>query len=269
MLARIAENIYWLGRYVERVDDMLRLLEVQEETGLTAEVVPTAPMRQWAHPRQLPAPVTIGVYPIERGDPHQRAPHEHIDLVYFTRPLPGTPLDLPENHEAWRWVSAETLRDRATLPGPDGSETPIAEDVRLLGLDAIEAQLRLAGISRVAIDSMWPGVTDSPWISFLIYLVVFDFVDYWLHRAQHGFSWWWALHSLHHSQRQVTVWSDDRNHILDDLLMTLALVVFAQVVGVQPDDYILILMIGRLVDHAFEVVPTGTIRDRADRKSVV
>ena len=27
------------------------------------------------------------------------------------------------------------------------------------------------------------------------------------------FSWWWALHSLHHSQRQVTVWSDDRNHI--------------------------------------------------------
>ncbi|NDD29665.1 MAG: hypothetical protein EB084_15510 [Proteobacteria bacterium] len=33
MLARIAENIYWLGRYVERVDDMLRLLEVQEETG--------------------------------------------------------------------------------------------------------------------------------------------------------------------------------------------------------------------------------------------
>lgn len=33
MLARIAENMYWLGRYVERVDDMLRLLEVQEETG--------------------------------------------------------------------------------------------------------------------------------------------------------------------------------------------------------------------------------------------
>ena len=53
-----------------------------------------------------------------------------------------------------------------------------------------------------------------------------------------GFGWWWALHSLHHSQRQVTVWSDDRNHIVDDLLMTLALVVFAQFVGVQPDDYI-------------------------------
>jgi uncharacterized alpha-E superfamily protein len=40
MLARIAENIYWLGRYVERVDDMLRLLEVQEETGGEAGAQP-------------------------------------------------------------------------------------------------------------------------------------------------------------------------------------------------------------------------------------
>lgn len=40
MLARIAENIYWLGRYVERADDMLRLLEVQEETGSEAGAQP-------------------------------------------------------------------------------------------------------------------------------------------------------------------------------------------------------------------------------------
>lgn len=40
MLARIAENIYWLGRYVERADDMLRLLEVQEETGEEAGAQP-------------------------------------------------------------------------------------------------------------------------------------------------------------------------------------------------------------------------------------
>lgn len=40
MLARIAESIYWLGRYVERVDDMLRLLEVQEETGSEAGAQP-------------------------------------------------------------------------------------------------------------------------------------------------------------------------------------------------------------------------------------
>jgi sterol desaturase/sphingolipid hydroxylase (fatty acid hydroxylase superfamily) len=25
--------------------------------------------------------------------------------------------------------------------------------------------------------------------------VVFDLLDYWLHRAQHQFNWWWALHA--------------------------------------------------------------------------
>jgi peptidoglycan/xylan/chitin deacetylase (PgdA/CDA1 family) len=68
------------------------------------------------------------------------------------------------------------------------------------------------------LDEVWPGVTDVPWLSFAIYLLVFDFVDYWMHRGQHQFNWWWGLHSLHHSQRQMTMWSDNRNHLLDDLL---------------------------------------------------
>ena len=95
--------------------------------------------------------------------------------------------------------------------------------------------------------------------------MLYDFAAYWLHRAQHRFSWWWALHSLHHSQRRVTVWSDDRNHIVDDLLMTLALVLFAQFVGVQPDDYILILMIGRLIEswsHANVDMSFGRVGER-------
>jgi uncharacterized alpha-E superfamily protein len=40
MLARIAETMYWLGRYVERVDDTLRLLEVQEETASESDSHP-------------------------------------------------------------------------------------------------------------------------------------------------------------------------------------------------------------------------------------
>src|SRR6185312_4110189 len=55
-------------------------------------------------------------------------------------------------------------------------------------------------------------------------------------------------HSLHHSQRRVTAWTDDRNHILDELLVNLVLAVFAQFVGVQPDDFVLILIVGRLVE---------------------
>lgn len=129
----------------------------------------------------------------------------------------------------------------------------------------IEHLVRAWGYAPPRLERMLPWLHDSALASFLVYFILYDFAAYWLHRAQHRFGWWWALHSLHHSQRQVTVWSDDRNHVVDDLLMTLALVVFAQFVGVQPDDYILILMIGRLVEswsHANVDVSFGRVGER-------
>jgi hypothetical protein len=85
----------------------------------------------------LPPPVTIGVYDIERGDPHQPLAHQHIDLVYFTRPLEGEVLTLPNGGEGWLWVSEAALRDRAMLSCPGGGEAAVPEDVRRLGLEAI------------------------------------------------------------------------------------------------------------------------------------
>ncbi|MEO8656753.1 MAG: sterol desaturase family protein, partial [Ramlibacter sp.] len=83
--------------------------------------------------------------------------------------------------------------------------------------DRLFGSLRVAGIGTVHLDQVWPGVTELPIVSFAIYLVVFDFAAYWIHRAQHRANWWWSLHSLHHAQRQLTMWSDNRNHLLDDL----------------------------------------------------
>jgi 8-oxo-dGTP pyrophosphatase MutT (NUDIX family) len=134
----------WLppGGHIEPDEDPVEavLREVQEETGFIAELVPAEPPYRWAHPRQLPPPATIGVYDIERGDPHLREPHQHIDLVYFTRPLGAQPLDLPQDGLGWLWIGEDALRSQAPLARPDGGgEAPIAEDVRLLALDAIEA----------------------------------------------------------------------------------------------------------------------------------
>lgn len=33
MLARVAENLYWLGRYIERAENQARLIEVERQTG--------------------------------------------------------------------------------------------------------------------------------------------------------------------------------------------------------------------------------------------
>lgn len=133
----------WLppGGHIEVDEDPIEavLREVREETGLAAEVVPTAPALGVAQPRQLPPPVTIGVYDIERGDPHLPRAHQHIDLVYFTRPLAGQALALPDGAEGWLWVSEAALRGRAALPCPGGGEAAVPEDVRRLGLEAIAA----------------------------------------------------------------------------------------------------------------------------------
>jgi sterol desaturase/sphingolipid hydroxylase (fatty acid hydroxylase superfamily) len=116
--------------------------------------------------------------------------------------------------------------------------------------DALFGSLRVAGWSTfhldLAVGSLWPGVLDHPLASLALYLVVFDFVDYWLHRGQHQLQWWWQLHALHHSQRQMTMWSDNRNHLLDDLIRDSVLVLVAQAIGVAPGQFIAIVAITQL-----------------------
>lgn len=153
-----------------------------------------------------------------------------------------------------RWRPVEAVTDRATV------RTDILYTlIHRLGLfrvglflvvepftDSLFGALRVAGVSTFQLDGVWPGVTDIPWVSLLLYLAVFDFVDYWIHRGQHHFEWWWRLHSLHHAQRQMTMWSDNRNHLLDDLLRDTILVVVAQLIGVAPGQFIAIVAITQL-----------------------
>jgi sterol desaturase/sphingolipid hydroxylase (fatty acid hydroxylase superfamily) len=147
-----------------------------------------------------------------------------------------------------RWRPVEAVTDRATI------RTDILYTVvHRLGLfrvvlffavtpwfDEVFGALRVAGWQTFHLDAFWPGVSDQPAVSLLIYLVILDFFDYWLHRSQHHFEWWWKLHALHHAQRQMTMWSDNRNHLLDDLLRDCLLVVLAQMIGMAPGQFVAI-----------------------------
>lgn len=88
------------------------------------------------------------------------------------------------------------------------------------------------------LDAWWPGVTDQAWVSFLIYLVVLDAFNYGIHRAQHQVHVWWQLHALHHSQRQMTLWSDQRNHLLDDACVAFLTALLLHGLGVPPSQFI-------------------------------
>ena len=100
---------------------------------------------------------------------------------------------------------------------------------------------------RFNVESWWPSVTSVPVVSFLIYLVLLDFVDYVYHRAAHTFNWWWQLHALHHSQTVMTAWSDNRNHIIDDIMRAVVLAFFALLFGVSPGQFIALIALSQFI----------------------
>jgi len=100
---------------------------------------------------------------------------------------------------------------------------------------------------RFNVESWLPGVTSVPVVSFLVYLVLLDLVEYLYHRASHTFSWWWQLHSLHHSQTVMTAWSDNRNHILDDTMRAVVLAFFALLFGVSPGQFIFLIVLSQFI----------------------
>ncbi len=115
-------------------------------------------------------------------------------------------------------------------------------------VDAIDGSLRMHDIIPFKLEDALPFLNDSPWLSFFFYLVILDFVAYWLHRGQHQFNLWWALHSLHHSQRQMSFWSDDRNHLLDDFVVDGAFAMVALLIGVAPAQFVTIVIATRVVE---------------------
>ena len=147
-----AKNRMWLppGGHIEPDEDPLEaaLRETMEETGIAVTVLPTSEPFGFASPRQLPAPVTIMVesIPASAGDPA----HEHLDLIYFTRPqIEGRPeVDEAGPSARWHWVDAAALRTNAALPLSDGGmrdgdrSARVPQDVRVLGLAAIERAAR-------------------------------------------------------------------------------------------------------------------------------
>jgi sterol desaturase/sphingolipid hydroxylase (fatty acid hydroxylase superfamily) len=119
--------------------------------------------------------------------------------------------------------------------------------------DTLWGWLAVQGVTGWQIDTLiaplWPGVTDTALVAFGVYLVVFDFANYWIHRGQHQFGAWWALHAVHHSQRQMTMWTDNRNHLLDSVAVDLVLVQLGHAIGVAPGQFVAVVALSQLVEN--------------------
>jgi sterol desaturase/sphingolipid hydroxylase (fatty acid hydroxylase superfamily) len=125
---------------------------------------------------------------------------------------------------------------------------PLAIFFLLLPVDGLNGWLRMHDVIPPKLEDAFPALFAHPLASFLAYLVLVDFVMYWLHRAQHSLRFWWALHALHHSQREMTFWTDDRNHLLDMVLTDAALALVALLVGVAPGQFVAIVALSRALE---------------------
>lgn len=112
----------------------------------------------------------------------------------------------------------------------------------------IEELLHGWNLTPMNIEDLFPLLHDSPMFTFAVYVVVIDFFEYWRHRWQHRFNWWWALHAVHHSQQQMTLWSDDRNHIIDGLIQSLWMALVAQLIGVPAAQFIGVVFLIQAVE---------------------
>jgi hypothetical protein len=114
---------------------------------------------------------------------------------------------------------------------------------------ALEGWLRFHDMIPRQLEDWLPWLDTHPLASFLIYLLILDFAEYWRHRLSHTFRWWWALHGIHHSQRQMSFWTDSRNHLLDDLIAGMWFACLSLLIGVPPGHFIGLLVTLRLVEN--------------------
>jgi sterol desaturase/sphingolipid hydroxylase (fatty acid hydroxylase superfamily) len=119
--------------------------------------------------------------------------------------------------------------------------------------------------SPLALTHWIPWFNQHPYVLFGVYYVVYDFVYYWMHRTQHAIPWWWALHSMHHSQRQMSCWTNDRGSLVDGFIQSMILAVVGLVIGVDPDEFAWLMLIGELVQnfsHTNARIGFGRVFDR-------
>ena len=119
----------WLppGGHIEDNEDPVQavLREIEEESGIVAEVVGAALPLELAYPTHVEPPLTIMIEDIQ--DPVAGF-HQHIDMIYVCRPA-SLPADL---NDGWRWVGRAELDGGASLTLDDGRSVAPPEDVRVL-----------------------------------------------------------------------------------------------------------------------------------------
>lgn len=125
----------WLppGGHIDENEDPVQavLREIEEESGIVAEVVPTGASFDLDYPTHVTPPFTIMIEDIH--DP-VAGYHQHIDMIYMCRPAGAVgPLN-----NGWLWVDKAALAAGTPLTNDSDAKVPPPEDVKILAAHAFD-----------------------------------------------------------------------------------------------------------------------------------
>lgn len=81
-----------------------------------------------------------------------------------------------------------------------------------------------------------------PVVALIVCWIVFDFLNYWMHRLQHAVQPLWAFHSVHHTQTRLTFLSANRIHAVEQLYVGVLMMVPAFLLGIPPRQWLPLLL---------------------------
>ena len=128
----------------------------------------------------------------------------------------------------WNTPQQDVLADTAYI-GINLALREVGNVVFKLGLISL---LAAAGINAHGLG-FWPQHWH-PLLQLALALLVFDFFEYWFHRASHQFGFLWRFHAIHHSPKRLYFFNAARFHFVDWMALTAIEVVILLAIGADP-----------------------------------
>ena len=111
----------------------------------------------------------------------------------------------------------------------------------------LDGFLRAHSITPPTLTGLMPILASWPAVVFIANFILLDLADYWRHRLSHRYGWWYGIHSLHHAEEQMTFWSDDRSHVLEDAITYVWLITVGLAIGVPSFQFTFLILCFRFL----------------------
>jgi sterol desaturase/sphingolipid hydroxylase (fatty acid hydroxylase superfamily) len=88
----------------------------------------------------------------------------------------------------------------------------------------------------------------SIWLRFLIYFVIVDFFNYWIHRIMHEVEFLWQIHKFHHAATDFIIITGNRVHPIEKLFSRSIIFIPLSFIGAPAEMYLGVLIVIEFID---------------------